>query len=476
MTQRIACLLASLILVPLAAAGPDDFLSSSALYDAGLVRFWQLELPLAPGQSITDAYRVDDQLYLATGDGYVHAIHAFTGTLRWVREVTTGGYRIRRPCHAGDRVIFVTTPMVYQFNRYYGDPVMAFGLRFPSASAPVADDEKYYFGGLNHRFYAFRLDDDFDAWRAGVRAPVVSRGALLNSTLFMASMEGRVYACTAANKRLHWQSAPMGPVSADLVADENGVYVASQDQSLYLLDLDYGEVRWRARFGSPLFERPFVTRNVAFQASEYDGLVAIETAVIGVDERIRWRFPAGRGALTADKQYVYVLTNQDTIAQVSIDKGQLVREVPASGMTLGMPATDETAVYLASPDGRVLCARPRGTPTPTAEQVRQALLPPSPKPAGEQPATAAKPPPPPPIEPGDVLTSGSTNVVGGKSKVSRDWTGTKPAGGAAPAGSGAPAGSAPSGGGAGGKDAKPAPADKDAGGKDDKPDKGDKKP
>ena len=97
-----------------AALGEADYVDSAALHEAGLVKFWQLRLPLQEAQQITDCYLVDDQLYLATQDGHVYAVHAHTGALLWTTQVSSASYRIRRPCHAGKRAVFVMPSAMMQ--------------------------------------------------------------------------------------------------------------------------------------------------------------------------------------------------------------------------------------------------------------------------------------------------------------------------------------------------------------------------
>jgi hypothetical protein len=61
MRQKLAliCSLLALGLTP--ALGAGDFVDSSALHAAGLVKYWQLPLPLQPGQELGFSYLVDDQ-------------------------------------------------------------------------------------------------------------------------------------------------------------------------------------------------------------------------------------------------------------------------------------------------------------------------------------------------------------------------------------------------------------------------------
>ena len=257
-----------------ASAADEDYLSSSALAPAGLVKFWQLKLPLEADQRLADAYLVDDQLYLATQDGYVFAVHAHTGAGRWMRRVTAGGFRIKRPAHAGNRVIFNTSTQLLVLDRYSGLARAETELGFPAGSAAVTDGVNIFLGGLNQRFYCFDVDSLFEIWKASTNGPINSAPAVKDGRLYVASDDSGVYACVAANKQFFWQTATTGPNTADLVADAAGVYVASRDLSLYFFDLRFGRIRWRARFSGPLYEPPVLTAGVAYQYCPDDGVVA----------------------------------------------------------------------------------------------------------------------------------------------------------------------------------------------------------
>lgn len=428
----------ALALCGLAAVGAraQDWVESSGLHRAGLARFWQLQLPLDREQQVANAYLVDDQLYVTTRDGWAFAIHAHTGAVRWLRRVTTGGYRLLRPCHAGERTIFVTPSEVLQLNRLSGEAIRRTPLRFPASSPPLSDGQLMYLGGLNHRVYAFPLDRDFELWKAGVGSPITGAPVLWDGTLFIPGHDGRIHACAARNKLQRWISRTTGPIIADLVADRNGLYVASQDQSLYLFDLQYGGIRWRIRLKGALSEPPLVTSEHAFQYSPADGVVGIQAAGLNVAERVLWKLPRGRLALTADPRHVYVLTVDECIQVVRIGDGQVVQEFAAPGLTIAAPSSAETAIILAAVDGRVFCARPLGTPLITAEDVRKALLPPAslPAPLAERPVAVAD------TRPEEVVprSPSAGPPVGGKSRVSRQFG---VSGGPAPSGAAADGGS-----------------------------------
>ena len=157
MVFKRACIWTLITLICPAALAAEDYISSAALYQVGLVKSWQLRVPLEADQTVADMFRVDDQLYLATNDGYVFAVDAETGALRWLRRVTSEGYRVWRPCHSGDRVIFTTPTTVLQLDRRSGEGIDKLRVRFPCGTAPISDGPRFFVGGLDRRFYAFEV-------------------------------------------------------------------------------------------------------------------------------------------------------------------------------------------------------------------------------------------------------------------------------------------------------------------------------
>ena len=417
-TLLLICLIA---LAPAGVRAESDYIDAAALHDADLVKYWQLRLPLAAGETITDAYLVDDQLYFGSSDGFVFAVHAPTGALRWSTEFTRGGYRLWRPAHWGDVTAIVTPPEVVLFDSHYGTPISRFDLRFPAGAAGVSNDKLLFIGGLDRRLYAFRPRQDFEYWKAGTDSQLVSVPVLRENNLYFASDNGRVYACEAMNKVFVWINRALGSVTADLAVDENGVYVASRNRSLYLLDLANGRTRWRVRLSSQLYEPPVITPDTAYQYSELDGVVAINAAGVNVEDRIRWRMPRGRTVLTVGEQTAYLLTTDGAIVLADAESGAVRKEVPANGMMMPIAAPQQPALFLASADGRVFCAKQRGVPFVPAADVANAL---ALKTEQEQADEAAPPAAEPPVEPGDTLrTRQAGPPIGGKSKVTREYQG-----------------------------------------------------
>ncbi|MFH1747485.1 MAG: PQQ-binding-like beta-propeller repeat protein [Planctomycetota bacterium] len=417
--KRLCTWMVIALVAPLALA-EEDYIPDATLSVAKLVKTWQLRLPLEADQRLVDLYLVDDQVYATTNDGFVFAIHAPTGANRWLRRAAQEGYRIRRPCHVGERAVFVSPTTILQVDRRYGDGISKTELRFAAGTGAITDGVRLIIGGLDRRVYAIDAANPLYSWKSITNAPITSTPALYNGSLFVASSDGTVYSCTAEKKAFRWQTSTYSSITADLVADEGGVYVASRDNSLYLYDLLFGEIRWRARFSGPLYEAPVLAGDRAYQFCPDDGLVAVNTSVIGIDERFQWKLPRGRTLLTIDEKYAYILSQDETVLVVGLEDGQIVHTIAVAGFTITAPDSAETVLYLANPDGRIFCARPVGAPIVQRSDLRAALNPPAEE--AESAAAGADTAAAPEEKTPDLLqTSRRGAPLGGKSKVSKEF-------------------------------------------------------
>lgn len=420
---RLVIVLLVLRLVSAGFAGDSDYLPPEALDRAGWVKYWQLSLPLAPGQQIYDAYYVDDQLYFGTNDGYCIAVHSETGAIRWLRPVTIRGYRVRRPCHAGRRVVLVSPRDILQLDRRSGDEIDRRELEIAASTPPATDGTLVYFGSLDRRFYAYTLAEQFELWKAGTGGPISAGPVLHGESLFVASSDGAVYACHSRTKAAHWTAYTFGAISADLAVDDSAVYAASIDESLYAFDLASGRERWRARFSGPLRDAPVVTRAGVFQYSAADGLSLVNATLRPVDDRIEWTIARGRYLAGLDAQRALILTRDGALLACELGDGRVLQELPAGGFSLSAPSADAATMVLASADGRVFCARPRGAKPPSVQLIREALAPPpadgpapTSQPAATQPAEQA-------ARPGGKPAAAGGPAIGGRSRISKQMLG-----------------------------------------------------
>jgi outer membrane protein assembly factor BamB len=401
-----------------------DFVSAEALHDVGLLKHWQLTLPFDGEHELADLYRVDDTLYATTTSGWVFAIQADTGAMRWMRQVTTRGNRLEMPAHAGIATVFPAKSELVLFNRYTGDGLRRVELRFPCSTAPVVDENHIYLGGSNGRFYALNRQDFTEAAKALSTGPIVGDLVLHNGILYVTGEDGGIMSARVSRWWPYWEDPARvhGPLMAGCVVTDDAVYVPSLSQSLFKLERRTGRVSWRHPLSGALRELPIVTDSQVFQYNSTDGLVVLDPSAMRESERIQWTLKSGRQLCTLDESHAYVMTRDGRIVVLRLESGEQVAEFESKLVApRALTVIDRMALYLYDEQGRIFCAKPTGEKPPTQKDVRLSLLPPrkQAEPAEEAPVVAATSSEADADDQPRVQLSGT--ALGGTSKVSREW-------------------------------------------------------
>lgn len=362
-------LMVSLLLTVASFPGAGEAVNSPLVEDAklqgaGMFRYWQAHLPLAPGDRIQEGHLVEDALYVITEGGSLFALTSDTGLIRWASKLTAAEFKIYRPTHVrtadgAGPVVIPTTSEVFIYDRFTGDLRQRFTPDFAAGSAAVAYDDNLFLGSADGRFYSLKLNDPrarepFKRWTVEAGGPVTAAPLLYDrDMLLFASQNGTVYSCRGANKVLNWVFRTDGPVLGDPAIDGSGVYVASMNRSLYKLNLVSGKAIWRARLPRPLIEGPIVAAHTVYQYCTGHGLSAIDAHT----GREKWREPDGRAFVAHSRSGDVVLTHDRRLLMVDHDTGDLRFTINAPGVTGTVSNTMDDALYLLGGDGRVLCAR-----------------------------------------------------------------------------------------------------------------------
>lgn len=139
----------------------------------------------------------------------------------------------------------------------------------PNWSKPVADDEYVYIASMDHSVYAIThaftasslalakdgsktLREDA-AWTADLGMAVVTDPVLLDDILYVATIEGAVFALNAQTGSVIWSfndGGELGAVWGAPVVDEDVVFFADIEGKVYSVDRESGKPSWPSPFSA----------------------------------------------------------------------------------------------------------------------------------------------------------------------------------------------------------------------------------
>jgi len=183
-------------------------------------------------------------LYIGSFDKSLYALDAANGNEKWHYE--TGGAIASTP------LVKNNTVYIGSFDRYFYAISTTQGnlkWKLPSEnwfwSRPLVYNDVIYAGSLDNRVYVLdaesgaELVDPID-----LESPIVSSPVLVDDRVIIATEEGKIYAIDTSSKGTQLLADLEEGVNAPLVASEEVVYIHTQTQTLYALNVQTGVTLW----------------------------------------------------------------------------------------------------------------------------------------------------------------------------------------------------------------------------------------
>lgn len=276
---------------------------------------------------------VGDTVYAIDGDRLVHALDLEGGTHRWVVQLDR--FPDRPVDVGGGHVAFVSRNHLTLVTVDAGIVELRRALDFTPSSRLALTEETGYAGawGDGGRLRSFSLADGWNGWFFQTGSPIVSKPLLVGRgaerRVVFATQGGDVIAVEArpstavGPKEPAWTTRLLGPVTADLVSDGVSVFAAGEDEALYALRADTGEIRWKwLGADAPLDRAPLLAGDLLLQP--FGGKVAAIDAATGSE---RWRVAGVEDVVTRMGDRVVLRTGSGALSVVDAANGREIDRV-----------------------------------------------------------------------------------------------------------------------------------------------------
>jgi hypothetical protein len=331
----------------------------------GFIESWRNPLDLK-NDDLARLYLVGGSVYAYSGKNTVYVLDAKAGDLKHIDPLGGTPGEVRRPVTLTDRVIYPlrSSLAVYtSMGRKLGSLDLEHSIR-----SPVIGAGQFVFCGLDYpqggRLAKIDLAKQYAnvVWEVYTGAGVSSAPVIYQETIYAATEEGNVFALNESRDAV-WALPngifkTEGPITADLVADDYGLYVASTDTKLYVLDRGSGKIRWRYSAGSPLTTAPVATKDLVYQYVTGTGLVAIDKINGEFDRKPRWIAMGATEFLAEDEQNVYARGADNRILALDKKTGNTKFRSRRKDLALVAMNTADSTIYAATKDGLVLAIKP----------------------------------------------------------------------------------------------------------------------
>ncbi|MGA8848572.1 MAG: PQQ-binding-like beta-propeller repeat protein [Dehalococcoidia bacterium] len=218
---------------------------------------WKREdIPVLAEKLWTSPVIQGDTLYVSTFDGHIYALSVETGELlNWSFESQAG--------FASSPAIDKDTDTIFlgSFDRHLYDvkigsdvPMWKFPQENPAGNwfwaSPIVHEGIVYAGCLDGKLYAIEAETGAKLWEFDAGDPIVSPPVLMDNLLIVTDESGTVYVFDLSAE-LGDETVPLKTISigadvkSSFCAEEGLVYIRGEDNWIYVVDIDKGEVSWK---------------------------------------------------------------------------------------------------------------------------------------------------------------------------------------------------------------------------------------
>ena len=263
-----------------------------------------------------------DVLVVVWETGAVTAHSPTTGDPLWPEPFQRAHQFIGSPAVSTDCIVFGAADCYVKcLELNTGDPRWGYDTEALVRSKPLIVGDKAYVGADDGRLYAFRLDSDIPEWIF----PAVDHPA-------------------------------SRPILGGPAACGDTIVCGSCDRSVFAVDAETGEPKWRRKLESPIIARTTVAGENAYVVAEAGRIECLRAA----DGQRVWglRVPGlMRHPVLVDGPRAYVLVSNATLWCVTADSGKLLWQEKLDGRPTTSAVADPECVYVGTSEGTVQALR-----------------------------------------------------------------------------------------------------------------------
>ena len=333
------------------AIAPSGWALTALNAQTGAVR-WKLPTAGMIGRPVV----ANGVIYFAPQDGYIYAVDAATGHMRWRFQRTVNvstrvgidGY----PALDGDSLYVASDGgTVYALDAQTGKERWLFTLPDSKGhiyAAPAVGQGKVFISSGNgtNAFYALDEATGKIIWQRSEPQGFDGYPLLLGNTVYVGAdgyTQASFYALDAATGKIRWQFQGNDSVITRPAFDGANVFIGALDSSLYQVNAESGKVGWHVTLASsdnlpalPTGAAPTVADGVVYVGGE-SGVVEALDAATGA---VRWQHTVDGSVDSAPaiaEGAVYVTTEKGNVYALRASDGALAWKYTDGGLVYASP-------------------------------------------------------------------------------------------------------------------------------------------
>lgn len=340
-------------------------------------RRWFAQLPVLRLREHVKRIKYDSgMVYAQTTGGVLHGIEASSGKVLWSTKVAEEGEDSSMPAQDGDHLFVAVTKELAVLNKQTGRITDRQPLPSPVLAEPSVNRDHIYVTGQDNRIYALSRNMDqthkFQKWPVQwyyqTAEHLNTRAALFENEVVILCANGTLYGFAPSRRQVKFRYVTGSPAEAPLGVKGNTVFIGGLDSRVYAVSMPTGEGIWNYRTGYAIHNKPVPIANELYVTTEGGGMF-----VFKADKgTVIWHNPQAAYLLSASQTHVFALDNQRRMLIFNRKDGSLSSTWPVDHLTIGNENQIDDRIFLASPEGMVVCMHEAANAEPFVHPLAEA--------------------------------------------------------------------------------------------------------
>jgi len=342
-------------------------------------------------------------LFVATDHGQLHCLEADTGHIRWSQKIGLDGDVTFRPSITDKYVYAVSGAKLIRLDKRTGRTLIERELPNIANASAVANDFHVYVpagnsiwcyevpdpklenkggGGAVLEGQIF-VRDEVDGgkrfnvhipagqsrrfqkmpspWHHTLNVPYIAAPILYRNDVIAIASDGTMTSFKQEFGDRNWIHHNGHTIVAPLGSMDHFVYLASSDFAVYSIDIRNGRQLWRHSSGYPVLQQPVPFSTEVLILTEGGGLTSLDNKF---GEPI-WTNDSMRRLVAVSKDHVFAADRNNVVQVLNRKTGGVLGSLAAlAGYTVSPLNQYNDRLYMASPDGQILCLNELSSPAP----------------------------------------------------------------------------------------------------------------
>ena len=324
---------------------------------AGLHVQWRISLPMGRGAYIKGIFYHNGRLFILDDHNKLYALDGEKGIIKHSIVLADPQQMCSHPEFYQNRLIFVVGNTIVQVQETDLRIMQKTQLNFAPSTNAARSADKIFIGSDDGRFYALRLDDGIVLWQSVQPAEPTGIVTVNDDYVYFACKDGTIYVSKTDRRELIWKFATAGQVPGVLI-DNGQCFLPSTDTALYCLEPKTRKLLWKYYTGGALTELPVLTEQFVYQTVAQSSLLCLDRKSKSKTGTVRWELDDGCSFLSQNGHLCYAMTLDRELTVMNNLTGKRILSLHVPDMELYASNNKDNLIFMADKSGTILAIKP----------------------------------------------------------------------------------------------------------------------